>query len=240
MPATYFLPMTPRSVPLPTAMRCFLPPFSSKCTRVPLPVVGSSGITLLMCTGASFWMRPPCGLRWLGRTCFHTRLMPSTTTRSLSVITRRTRPVLPLSAPVVTITTSPALILRAISLFPISDCRLPIELQLRRLSFGNRQSAIGNSSNHFARQRHDLHEVLVAQLAGDGAEDARAARVVLLVDHHRRVLVEADVAAVLAEHGLLRANDHAADDLPLLHLPARQRLLHRADDHVPDVGHLAL
>src|SRR4029078_3627224 len=70
--------------------------------------------------------------------------------------------------------------------------------------------------DHFARQRHDLHEVLVAQLAGPGAEETRAARVVLLVDHDRRVLVEADVGAVAAERGLLGPHDDAANDLALL------------------------
>src|SRR5688572_6787695 len=106
-------------------------------------------MTLLRWIGASFWIRPPCGLRWFGRTCFHTRLMPSTTTRSLSVNTRSTRPVLPLSAPAITTTVSPDLMCRAMSCFPLND---------------------------FAGERDDLHEVLVAQLAGDGPEDAGAAR----------------------------------------------------------------
>src|SRR6476619_4627289 len=43
----YFLPVGPRSVPLPTATRCLRPLTSANFTRVPLPVVGSSGITLL-------------------------------------------------------------------------------------------------------------------------------------------------------------------------------------------------
>jgi hypothetical protein len=54
------------------------------------------------------------------------------------------------------------------------------------------------------------------------------------------LLVEADVAAVLAERRLLRADDDAADDLALLHLAAGERLLHGADDHVADVGDLRL
>src|SRR5882724_345506 len=108
-------------------------------------------------------MRPPCGFRRDGRTCFHTRAMPSTTTRSLSGRMRSTRPVLPLSAPVVTRTVSPSLMCLAIS---------------------------HSFSDHFARQRHDLHEVLVAEFTGDGAEDARADRVVFLVDRHGGILVE--------------------------------------------------
>src|SRR5688572_2052540 len=169
-------------------------------------------MTLLRWIGASFWIRPPCGLRWFGRTCFHTRLIPSTTTRSLSDRIRRTRPVLPLSAPEITTTVSPDLMCRAMSI----------------------------SLNHFTRERDDLHEVLVSQLPRDGAKDAGAARVVFLVDHDGGVLVEADVAAVGADGRLLRADDDAADDLAVLHVPAGQRFLHRADDHVADRRDLAL
>jgi hypothetical protein len=51
-------------------------------------------------------------------------------------------------------------------------------------------------SQHLRRERNDLHVVAVAQLSGHGAKDARAPRVALVVDQDRRVLVEADVAAV--------------------------------------------
>src|ERR1044071_1014990 len=60
---------------------------------------------------------------------------------------------------------------------------------------------------HLRSQADDLHEVLLAQLAGDGPEDARAARVALRVDDHRRVLVERDLGAVVAPERLLRADD---------------------------------
>src|ERR1044072_297638 len=53
-------------------------------------------------------------------------------------------------------------------------------------------------------ERDDLHEAAVAQLARHRAEDARAARSVLGVDDHRRVLVERDVGPVLAPELLLR------------------------------------
>src|ERR1700749_5350947 len=58
-------------------------------------------------------------------------------------------------------------------------------------------------SEHLRGQRHDLHEVTLAQLACHGAEDAGSPRVVLGVDQHRRVLVESDVRPVLAAVGLL-------------------------------------
>src|SRR5947208_12710761 len=57
------------------------------------------------------------------------------------------------------------------------------------------------------RERDDLHEVLLAQLAGDRAEDAGSARVALIVDDHRGVLVEGDLRSVVAAERLARAND---------------------------------
>src|SRR6478672_11542022 len=87
---------------------------------------------------------------------------------------------------------------------------------------------------HLRREADDLHEVAVAQLARDGPEDAGAARVVLRVDDHGRVLVERDVRAVLAPELLLRAHDDGLDDLALLDRPLRVGLLHRGGD---DVSH---
>src|SRR3954451_3204906 len=84
---------------------------------------------------------------------------------------------------------------------------------------------------HLRSKRDDLHEPAVAQLAGHRPEDARPARVVGLVDDHRGVLVEADVRAVVATEGLLRAHDDRADDLALLDRALRRRLLDgRGDD----------
>src|SRR3954447_12149716 len=72
---------------------------------------------------------------------------------------------------------------------------------------------------HLRRERHDLHEVALAQLARDGPEDAGPARVVLRVDDDGRVLVEGDVGAVLAAVLLLRAHDDGGHDLALLDRP---------------------
>ena len=58
------------------------------------------------------------------------------------------------------------------------------------------------ASHHLARQADDLHEVAVAQLAGHGAENARAARIVVVVDDHHGVAVEPDVAAIGAARRL--------------------------------------
>src|SRR5215207_4477296 len=88
-------------------------------------------------------------------------------------------------------------------------------------------------SEHLRGERDDLHEAAVAQLARHRAEDARAARVVLGVDDHGRVLVEGDVGAVVAPELLLRAHDHGLDDLALLDRPLRVGLLDRGRDDVP-------
>src|SRR5436189_6444699 len=90
------------------------------------------------------------------------------------------------------------------------------------------------TSEHLRRQRDDLHEVLLAQLARDRSEDPGAARVALVVDDHCGVLVEGDRGAVVPAERLLRADDHRLHDLALLDRPLRRRLLDRADDHVAD------
>src|SRR5947207_1470585 len=87
---------------------------------------------------------------------------------------------------------------------------------------------------HLRGERDDLHEVLLAQLARDRAEDARPARVALVVDDHGCVLVERDRRSVLAPEGLLRPDDDGSHDLALLHRALRRGGLDRADDDVAD------
>src|SRR5687768_13303880 len=123
--------------------------------------------------------------------------MPSTNTRSPVRSTRRTRPVRPESLPEMTLTWSS-----------------------RRM-----RMRLATGLEHLRRERDDLHEVALTQLAGDRPEDARPARVVGGVDQHRGVLVERDVGAVLAAELLLRANDDRGHDLALLHRAVRDRLL---------------
>ena len=72
-----------------------------------------------------------------------------------------------------------------------------------------------------------------------GPEDAGADRLVLLVDQHRRVAVEADGAAIGAAQGERRADDDGAVHFALLHLAARQGDLDRHDDDVADACILA-
>src|SRR5512146_2635143 len=100
--------------------------------------------------------------------------MPLTSTLPRSASTRRTSPVLRMFFPAITTTMSPFLTCVAMLL------------------------------HHLGGQRDDLHEVLFAQLAGDGPEDAGAAGVAFLVDDHHGAAVEADVAAVGAADGICR------------------------------------
>src|SRR3954447_24823498 len=87
---------------------------------------------------------------------------------------------------------------------------------------------------HLRREADDLHEVAVAQLAGDGAKDAGPPWVVLRVDDHGGVLVEGDVRAVLAPELLLRTHDDGLDDLAFLDRALRVGLLDRRGDDVAD------
>src|SRR4051812_38134921 len=140
--------------------------------------------------------------------CFLTRFTPSTTTRCSSRSTWITLPSAPLSLPAITLTVSPFLIF--IECFPISK--------------------------HLRSQRDDLHEPLVAQLAAHGAEDARAARLAVLAQDHRGVLVELDVRAVGPPALLAGADYHCPDDVPLLQVASGDGVLDRADDDVTDTG----
>src|SRR4051812_4948386 len=84
------------------------------------------------------------------------------------------------------------------------------------------------------RERDDLHEVLRPEFAGDGPEDAGAARIIGGVDDDDGVAVEAEVAAVGAPDRRLGANDDRLRDLALLHRSLGRALL---DVHGDDVTH---
>src|SRR3954447_222809 len=181
-----------------------------KPTRVtPSP---STSITLDTWMGASVVMIPPVVPPrppcWTTLVCFLTRLTPSTTTRRSSRSTRITLPSAPLSLPAITFTVSPFLIF--MECFPISE--------------------------HLRCQRDDLHEPLVAQLAPDRAEDARATRLAVLPQDDRGVLVELDVRPVGAAALLRGAHDDGLDDVAFLDVAAGDGVLDRADDDVTDAG----
>src|SRR5581483_4974619 len=83
-------------------------------------------------------------------------------------------------------------------------------------------------------ERDDSHELLVAQLAAHRPEDARAPRLLLVVDEDGGVLVEADVAAVRPPLLLLCAHDHALHDVALLDRGTGDGVLDGGHEHVPD------
>src|SRR5438874_3127941 len=120
---------------------------------------------------------PPCATctpprRWPALVCRLRMLTPFTTILCWSGRVRSTSPCLPLSLPAMTITGSPG-----------------ASSSQRRLDCSLLRSTV---SENLRGQRDDLHEVALAQLSCDGAEDSGAARVVGRCEEDGRVLVEAD------------------------------------------------
>src|SRR5436309_10885032 len=95
-------------------------------------------------------------------------------------------------------------------------------------------------SDDLRRERDDLHEPLVAQLAPHRPEDAGRAGLALVGNEHGGVLVEADVGAVLALGLLGRAHDHRPHHLPLLDLARADGVLDRDHDDVSQPAVAAL
>src|SRR5690606_28114441 len=85
-------------------------------------------------------------------------------------------------------------------------------------------------SSHLPRERDDLHEAPLSQLAADGAEDAGRPRLPRIVDDDRGIVVEADVGSILPPNLLRGANDDGLGHVTLLHRTIRQRILDRDDD----------
>src|SRR5262249_2750387 len=89
------------------------------------------------------------------------------------------------------------------------------------------------SSEDLRRQRDDLHEPALAQLAGHRPENARTDRLTLVVDEHGGISVETDVGAIPAPLLLHGAHDDRLYNLPLLHVGFRRGFLDRSGDHIP-------
>src|SRR5712692_1182045 len=148
-------------------------------------------------------------------------LTPLTTILCLSGMVRSTSPCLPLSLPATAPTGSPG-----------------ARSSQRRLGWGLFLSISG--LENLRGQADDLHEVALAQLAGDRPEDARASRVVGLSQQHRGVFVEPDERTVGAAVLLGDADDHGLDDLALLDLAAWLRRRDGRGDDVTDRRVLAV
>src|ERR1700743_1391998 len=132
-------------------------------------------------------------------------LRPSTRTRS-SASTSITAPFRPLSRPAIRITVSP------LRIFFI--CQF--------------------LSEHFRRERNNLHELHVAQLARHRSKNTRADRLERVWPKNGGVGVEADKRPVRAPHAALGAHDDGVIDLALLDLAARDRILDADLDHIAD------
>src|SRR4029079_12715107 len=85
----------------------------------------------------------------------------------------------------------------------------------------------------------DLHVLLGAKLTNHRAKDTGADRLLVLVDQHRGVAVEADQRAVGTADILVGANDHRPVNVALLHAAARRGFLDADDDDVADAGSTA-
>src|SRR5256714_10461890 len=123
-------------------------------------------------------------------------LTPLTTILCFSGMVRSTSPCLPLSLPAITITGSPG-----------------ARSSQRRFDSGLFFSTV---LEDLRRERDDLHEVALAQLARDRPEDAGAARVVGSREQDGGVLVETDQRAVRPLVLLLDADHYGFHHLTLL------------------------
>src|SRR3954467_14716404 len=82
--------------------------------------------------------------------------------------------------------------------------------------------------------------LLRAQLADDRTEDTGADRLLVVIDEHGRVRIEADRRPVRTMDVLGSADDDRLVDVALLDAAAGRRFLHRHDDDVADAGETAL
>src|SRR5439155_21567716 len=95
------------------------------------------------------------------------------------------------------------------------------------------------SSDDLRRERDDLRELPLAELARDRPEDTRPDWILVRLDEHDGVAVEADVRPVLAPDLFHGSDHHRAGHLALLHGPVGRRFLH-AHDHAVPPGRVAL
>src|ERR1700686_3804240 len=133
---------------------------------------------------------PPFTLRCgLGRTCFFTSMTCSTRILLSLGNTRRTRPSLPLSRPVITFTVS----------FRRRSTRLCSVLTVFISSPSTLSGDVASYAlQHFRRQGHNLQKLLLAQFTGNRSENAGPDGLARFVDENRRILIEANISAVAA------------------------------------------
>src|SRR3954469_1457362 len=159
-----------------------------------------------------------CGF---GRVCFLVKFTRSTTAVPLTGFTRSTLPCLPRSLPA-----------RTTTLSPFFTCGLDAGCSFCFVAFPYMDMFV--TSDDFRRERDDLHELPLAELAGHRTENARPDRLAGIVDENGRVVVELDVRPVATAALLHRANDDGLDDRTLLHGAVRRSFLHRSGDDVAE------
>src|SRR3990170_4767331 len=170
----------------------------------------------------------PASVAWVAFRCRFTTLTSSRVTRPVLGWTRSTRARFPASSPEITCTMSP--------LVTWSLTRGLGWWRSRRRFL----KTSGFISDHLRRKRHDLHVLLVAQLARDWAENAGGPGFPGVVDEHRGIFIEPDVGPVLAAGFLGRPHDHRPGHVPLLDLAGGNGVLDRDNDHVAQAGVAAL
>src|SRR5260370_34159518 len=152
-----------------------------------------------MSTHASFSIIPPPRLP-AGFWCRLIIPEPSTLTLPRAGATARTRPRFPLSRPAIRTTWS--------------FFRIFVRFVALNSLYLRRRFTTCATSNNLRRQRNNLHVILVAQLARNRAEDARADGRPVFLNQHGGVLIEPNIGAVATPHFFARPHDD-----PILHSP---------------------
>src|SRR5579862_2400609 len=163
---------------------------------------------------------PPFMLRCgLGRTCFFTIMTCSTRSLLSFGNTRRTRPSLPLSRPVITFTVS----------FRRRSTRLCSVLTVLI-------SVPSILLQYFWCERNNLQKLFLAQFTGNRAEDAGSDWLALLVDQYGCILIEANVSAVAPPILFVRAHDHCFYHRAFFHLAVGRSFFHAGCNHIAQTG----
>src|SRR3954447_26330754 len=159
-------------------------------------------------------------------------LIFSTTTRSVSGIARVILPRWPLFLPEITSTSSPVLtcIVHLLNATSVRRGCSGVLASLPSLHLDPTPCAL----QRLRRQRHDLHERFVAELAGNWPKDAGAPRIAVRPDQDGGIVVETNMRAVSTAIFFGCPDDDRTDNLAFLGVAAGIGILDRCDDHIAD------
>ena len=85
-------------------------------------------------------------------------------------------------------------------------------------------------------ERDDLHEILLTKLTGHRSENASTAGVLVFVDNHDCVVVEAQNGTVATPNRSSGTNNNSAYNLALFNIGCRNRLTNVSRDNITDTG----